>query len=181
MERFETAPAATAGHAREYLTFRLDTEEYGIDILKVQEIRGYENVTRIAGAPAYVRGVINLRGVIVPIVDLRMKFHLADAKFDAFTVAIILNLGGRTIGAVVDSVSDVLELDASQIKAVPQFETMLDSDYITGLGSVGTGEDARMLILLDIDKLLTASDIAVAAREAARAPAAAALGGEARP
>jgi purine-binding chemotaxis protein CheW len=165
MERFEPARAV---HAREYLTFRLDSEEYGIDILKVQEIRGYENVTRIAGAPPYIRGVINLRGVIVPIVDLRMKFHLADAKFDEFTVAIILNLAGRTVGAVVDSVSDVLELESSQIKAVPEFQTMLDSDYITGIGSVGTGEDARMLILLDIDKLMTSSDIALVAQDTAR-------------
>jgi purine-binding chemotaxis protein CheW len=174
MENFETAQVT---HAREYLTFRLDTEEYGIDILKVQEIRGYENVTKIAGAPPYVRGVINLRGVIVPIVDLRMKFKLADAKFDDFTVAIILNLAGRTVGAVVDSVSDVLELQPAQIKAVPEFQTMLDSDYITGLGSVGTGEGARMLILLDIDKLMSSADIALVARDSGRAPGAGNSGG----
>jgi purine-binding chemotaxis protein CheW len=167
MERFDSKQAL---HAREYLTFRLDTEEYGIDILKVQEIRGYENVTRIAGTPPYIRGVINLRGVIVPIVDLRMKFNLVNAKFDDFTVAIILNLAGRTVGAVVDSVSDVLELDRSQIKPVPQFQTMLDADYITGLGSVGTGEEARMLILLDIDKLMNSSDIALVANGAGRGP-----------
>lgn len=163
MERFD---AAQATHAREYLTFRLDSEEYGIDILKVQEIRGHENVTRIAGAPPYIRGVINLRGVIVPIVDLRMKFNLGNASFDDFTVAIILNLGDRTVGAVVDSVSDVLELEPSQIKSVPEFQTMLDSDYIIGLGSVGTGENARMLILLDIDKLMSSSDIALLSRQA---------------
>jgi len=169
MERFETTQTA---HAREYLTFRLDTEEYGIDILKVQEIRGYENVTRIAGAPPHIRGVINLRGVIVPIVDLRMKFQLGDARFDDFTVAIILNLAGRTVGAVVDSVSDVLELDPAQIKAVPEFRTMLDSDYITGLGSIGSGDSARMLILLDIDRLMSSADIAlVAQQERPTAPA----------
>ena len=166
MERFETAQVT---HAREYLTFRLDSEEYGIDILKVQEIRGYENVTRIAGAPPHIRGVINLRGVIVPIVDLRMKFNLDHAKFDDFTVAIILNLRGRTVGAVVDSVSDVLELEPAQIKAVPEFQTMLDSDYITGLGSIGSGENARMLILLDIDKLMSSADIAVVSQEERRA------------
>ncbi len=177
MERFEPKLAV---HAREYLTFRLDTEEYGIDILKVQEIRGYENVTKIAGAPPYVRGVINLRGVIVPIIDLRMKFKLADAKFDDFTVAIILNLTGRTVGAVVDSVSDVLELEPEQIKAVPEFQTMLDSDYITGLGSIGTGEDARMLILLDIDKLMASSDIALVAQGAERAAGRAAANSEGR-
>ena len=161
MEKFEAAKLAPA---REYLTFRLGDEEYGIDILKVQEIRGYENVTKIAGAPAYLRGVINLRGVIVPIIDLRMKFNLATARDDDFSVAIILNLGGRTIGAVVDSVSDVLELDPAQIKSVPDFQTMLESDYITGLGSIGSGEDARMLILLDIERLLTASDLAIMGR-----------------
>jgi purine-binding chemotaxis protein CheW len=161
MERFDSTRAV---HAREYLTFRLDTEEYGIDILKVQEIRGYETVTRIAGAPPYVRGVINLRGVIVPIVDLRMKFNLGEAKFDDFTVAIILNLAGRTVGAVVDSVSDVLELDAAQIKDVPEFQSMMDTEFITGLGSIGTGEDARMLILLDIDKLMSSADIALLAK-----------------
>lgn len=156
-ERFD---AARSVHAGEYLTFRLDTEEYGIDILKVQEIRGYDKVTKIAGAPAFIRGVINLRGVIVPIVDLRMKFNLSEAKYDEFTVAIILNLAGRVVGAVVDSVSDVLELDPSQIKDMPEFQTLLDSDYITGLGSVGDGEQARMLILIDIDKLMSSADIA---------------------
>jgi purine-binding chemotaxis protein CheW len=174
MEQFETTRTV---HAGEYLTFRLDTEEYGIDILKVQEIRGYENVTRIAGAPPYVRGVINLRGVIVPIVDLRMKFKLGEAKFDDFTVAIILNLAGRTVGAVVDSVSDVLELGAAQIKPVPEFQSMLDADYITGLGSVGTGEEARMLILLDIDKLMSSADIALVSHAHAGGHAAAAFDG----
>jgi purine-binding chemotaxis protein CheW len=158
MERFDSARSV---HASEYLTFRLDSEEYGIDILKVQEIRGYDKVTKIAGAPPFIRGVINLRGVIVPIVDLRMKFKLGEAKYDEFTVAIILNLAGRVVGAVVDSVSDVLELDRAQIKEVPEFRTMLDSDYIKGLGSIGEGDEARMLILLDIDKLMSSSDIAL--------------------
>ena len=161
MERFDTAQAAPMAQAGEYLTFRIDSEEYGIDILKVQEIRGYDKVTKIAGAPPYIRGVINLRGVIVPIVDLRMKFNLAEAKYDAFTVAIILNLGGRVVGAVVDSVSDVLELDRAQIKDVPDFRTVLDTNYITGLGSVGDGDEARMLILIDIDRLMSSADIAL--------------------
>jgi len=163
MERFESVNAA---HANEYLTFRLDSEEYGIDILKVQEIRGYDTVTKIAGAPAFIKGVINLRGVIVPIVDLRMKFNLGEAKYDAFTVAIILNLSGRTVGAVVDSVSDVLELDPAQVKPVPEFRSMMDAGFITGLGSVGTGDEARMLILLDIDRLMSGEDIALVAKAA---------------
>jgi purine-binding chemotaxis protein CheW len=158
MERLDAAHKAPA---REYLTFRLDTEEYGIDILKVQEIRGYEAVTKIAGAPAFIRGVINLRGVIVPIVDLRMKFNLNATNTDSFAVAIILNLGGRVVGAVVDSVSDVLELDPAQVKDVPDFGTAMDTKYLVGLGSIGTGEDARMLILVDIEKLMSSEDIAL--------------------
>jgi len=157
MERLD----AVAVRANEYLTFRLDTEEYGIDILKVQEIRGYDTVTKIAGAPSFIKGVINLRGVIVPIIDLRIKFSLCEAKYDDFTVVIILNLAGRIAGAVVDSVSDVLELDPAQIKAVPEFKSMMDANYITGLGSVGDGEEARMLILLDIDRLMSNEDIAL--------------------
>jgi len=155
MERLDAASV----RANEYLTFRLDTEEYGIDILKVQEIRGYDTVTKIAGAPAFIKGVINLRGVIVPIIDLRIKFSLGEAKYDEFTVVIILNLAGRTVGAVVDSVSDVLELDPAQIKAVPEFQSMMDADYITGLGSIGDGDEARMLILVDIDRLMSSEDI----------------------
>jgi len=170
MERLEVAgraPAAARAHAGEYLTFRLDAEEYGIDILKVQEIRGYDSVTRIAGTPPYIKGVINLRGVIVPIVDLRMKFHLNQASYNDFTVAIILNLAGRTVGAVVDSVSDVLQIEPSQIKDVPDFRTMLDNNYITGLGSIGTGEEERMIILVDIDRLMSSSDIALLSKAAA--------------
>ena len=155
MERLDAASV----QANEYLTFRLDTEEYGIDILKVQEIRGYDTVTKIAGAPSFIKGVINLRGVIVPIIDLRIKFSLGEAKYDEFTVVIILNLAGRIVGAVVDSVSDVLELAPAQIKAVPEFQSMMDADYITGLGSVGDGDEARMLILVDIDRLMSSEDI----------------------
>jgi len=164
MERFD---AVRSVRTNEYLTFRLDTEEYGIDILKVQEIRGYDAVTRIAGAPSFIKGVINLRGVIVPIVDLRMIFNLGEAKCDAFTVAIILNLAGRVVGAVVDSVSDVLELDPAQIKEAPEFRSTLDANYVTGLGTVGTGEDARLLILIDIERLMSSSDIALIGKVAA--------------
>ncbi|MEW5882495.1 MAG: chemotaxis protein CheW, partial [Pseudomonadota bacterium] len=115
----ETSAVAAAATAREYLTFRLGAEEYGIDILKVQEIRGYDGVTRIAHAPAHVLGVINLRGVIVPIVDLRVKLALGEVRYDAFTVVIVLNVAQRVVGAVVDAVSDVLELAPEQIRAAP--------------------------------------------------------------
>ena len=154
---------------REYLTFRLGVEEYGIDILKVQEIRGYDAVTRVSGAPEFIKGVVNLRGVIVPIVDLRLKFQLGDIKYDEFTVVVILNVAGRVVGAVVDSVSDVLELGAEQIRTAPDFHCLLDASFITGLGTAGTEERARMLILLDIEKLLSSPDMAIVGEEEATA------------
>ncbi|MCA0175813.1 MAG: chemotaxis protein CheW [Proteobacteria bacterium] len=157
----EAAPAAHASSqaAREYLSFKLGAEEYGIDILKVQEIRGYEAPTRIANAPHFIKGVVNLRGVIVPIVDMRLRFDLADVSYDTFTVVIILNVAGRTVGMVVDSVSDVMELGASQIKPAPDFSGAIDASCITGLGTIGQGEGERMLILLDIEQMMSAPDM----------------------
>lgn len=157
---------ADAG-GQEFLVFTLGAEEYGIDILKVQEIRGYETVTRIANAPAFIKGVVNLRGVIVPIVDLRVKFELGEARYDAFTVVIILNISGRVVGAVVDSVSDVLELDEKQIKPAPEFNSLLDAGYITGLGTVESGEGERLLILVDIERLMSSPDMGLLERAAA--------------
>jgi len=150
-----TAPAASqaadqAAAAREYLTFRLGAEEYALDILKVQEIRNYEAATAIANAPKHIRGVVNLRGVIVPIVDLRMLLGLANAEYTAFTVVIVLNLGRRTVGVVVDAVSDVTELTAEQVRPAPNFAGAVDTDYVLGLGTV----ENRMLILADIERLL---------------------------
>ncbi len=150
-----TAPAASqaadqTAAAREYLTFRLGAEEYALDILKVQEIRNYEAATAIANAPKHIRGVVNLRGVIVPIVDLRMLLGLANAEYTAFTVVIVLNLGRRTVGVVVDAVSDVTELAAEQIRPAPDFSGAVDTDYVLGLGTV----ENRMLILADIERLL---------------------------
>ena len=147
--------------AREYLTFRLDQEEYGIDILKVQEIRGYEQPTRIANAPAFIKGVVNLRGTIVPIVDMRLKFNCAQADYNSFTVVIILNLRDRVVGIVVDSVSDVMELSAENIRSAPDVESAIDNGCILGLGSVGE----RMLILLDIEKLMSHADMGLAAND----------------
>jgi purine-binding chemotaxis protein CheW len=142
---------------QEFLSFRLGAEEYGIDILKVQEIRGYEIVTRIANAPPFIKGVVNLRGTIVPIVDLRVKFGLSDPTYDAFTVVIILNVARRVVGAVVDSVSDVIELSPEQIRPAPEFSSGIDAGYIRGLGTAGD----RMLILMDIEKLMTSADMAL--------------------
>lgn len=143
----------------EFLTFRIGSEEYGIDILRVQEIRSYEQPTRIANAPDFIKGVVNLRGVIVPIVDLRVKFALGDAAYDAFTVVIVLNVGGRVVGVVVDSVSDVLELRQNQIRPAPQFNTAVDASFITGVGTVIDGERERMLILVDIERLMSSADM----------------------
>jgi len=143
---------ATGG---EFLTFTLGPEEYGIDILKVQEIRGYDTVTAIANTPKFIKGVINLRGIIVPIVDMRIKFRLENVTYDQLTVVIILNLASRIVGMVVDGVSDVIALTPEQIKTAPQFGATLDTQYLMGLGTI----DERMLILVDIEKLMSSSDM----------------------
>ncbi|HEU0197818.1 MAG TPA: chemotaxis protein CheW [Nevskiaceae bacterium] len=158
-------PSVTAALANEYLSFGLGDEEYGVDILKVQEIRGYDTVTRIPDTPDFVKGVINLRGTIVPIVDMRLKFKLAAADYNALTVMIILNVAGRVVGIVVDRVSDVIQLNAEQIRPAPEFGSSIDTRFITGLG---TQED-RMLILLDIEKLLSSEDMALMPTAAERA------------
>ncbi|QEM83792.1 chemotaxis protein CheW [Halomonas binhaiensis] len=142
---------------QEFLVFSLGDEEYAIDILKVQEIRGYENVTRIANAPNFIKGVTNLRGTIVPIVDLRIKFALERVAYDGQTVVIVTNVGQRVIGIVVDSVSDVMTLLPEQIKPAPEFGSTLSSDYLNGLGCL----DDRMLVLVDIERLLTSEEIAL--------------------
>jgi len=140
----------------EFLVFTLGNEEYGIEILKVQEIRGYDRVTRIANTPDFIAGVTNLRGVIVPIVDLRVKFTLGSAEFDHNTVVIVLSLdSGRVVGIVVDGVSDVLALNAAQIKPAPEYTVTLSTQYLLGLGSL----NERMLILVDIEKLLNSEEM----------------------
>ncbi len=142
---------------REYLTFRLDREEFGIDILKVQEIRGYELPTRVANAPSFIKGVINLRGTIVPIVDLRLKFDCPRSEYDSSTVVIVLNLARRIVGIVVDSVSDVLTLPSENFKPAPDIDTIIDRESVVGLGSLRD----RMLILLDIEKLMASQGMAL--------------------
>jgi purine-binding chemotaxis protein CheW len=139
---------------REFLTFSLGKEQYAIDILKVQEIRSYESVTRIANTPPFIKGVINLRGVIVPIVDMRIKMNLGEAAYDEFTVAIILNIGKRIVGVVVDAVSDVVTLTDDDIHPPPEFGTF-DTQYLLGLATVEEG----MLILMDIERLMTSAEM----------------------
>ena len=141
--------------AAEFLTFRLGAEEYGIDILRVQEIRSYEAPTRIANAPSFIKGVVNLRGVIVPVVDLRIKLNCEKVEYNGFTVVIVLNVHGRVVGAVVDSVSDVLELSPDLIKPAPDMNSTVDTGFITGIASVGE----RMLILMDIEALMSSADM----------------------
>jgi purine-binding chemotaxis protein CheW len=157
------SPARQVRHVpagREYLTFRLGSEEYGIDILKVQEIRSYEPPTKIANAPAYLKGVVNLRGVIVPIVDLRVKFNCfndeGQTEINSFTVVIVLNVRGRVVGAVVDSVSDVMQLSEQAIQPAPEMSTsVVDTTYITGIANV----NERLLILMDIESLMGSAEM----------------------
>ena len=149
------SPSAAAGKPLEFLAFTLGQEEYGIDIQKVQELRGYDTVTRIANAPEHIKGVVNLRGIIVPIIDMRIKFNLGTPTYDQFTVVIILNMASRVMGMVVDSVSDVITLSPEQVKPAPEMGSVLDTDYLIGLGTL----DERMLILVDIDKLMSSSEM----------------------
>lgn len=141
--------------ANEILVFTLGREEYGIDILKVQEIRGYDAVTTLANMPKFIKGVINLRGAIVPIIDMRIKFNLGQADYNQFTVVIILNIGRRVVGIVVDGVSDVLTLSSDQIRPAPEFGGTVNTEYLLGLGAV----DERMIILMDIEKMMTSPEL----------------------
>jgi purine-binding chemotaxis protein CheW len=140
---------------REFLAFKLGAEEYGIDILRVQEIRSYEEPTRLANSPDFIKGVVNLRGVVVPVVDMRLRFNLETASYDGFTVVIVLNIGSRVVGMVVDAVSDVITLTREQLRPVPEFSSAVDSDHLLAIGSVGE----RMLILVDIEKLMTGAEM----------------------
>ena len=157
-----TAQATADAHvgASEFLAFQLGEEEYGIDIQKVQEIRAYEPVTRMANALPYVKGVVNLRGIIVPIIDMRIKLELGEPTYDHLTVVIILNIAGRTIGMVVDRVSDVITLTPDQIKPAPDMGSAVSTDYLVGLGTI----EERMLVLVDIDRLMTSDDMGLVAK-----------------
>ncbi|MCL5060393.1 MAG: chemotaxis protein CheW [Candidatus Thermoplasmatota archaeon] len=158
-----SAQAARESAGNEYLAFTLGREEYGIDILRVQEIRGYEPVTRIANAPDFIKGVVNLRGTIIPVVDMRIKFRLGSPTYDQFTVVIVLNIAGRVVGMVVDSVSDVMTLSPEQVRPAPEIGTVFDTDYLIGLGTIGE----RMLILVDIDRLMSSSEMGLIEKIAA--------------
>jgi purine-binding chemotaxis protein CheW len=162
-----TSVAKAGSQGGEFLTFRLGGEEYGIDILRVQEIRSYEQPTRIANAPAFIKGVVNLRGVIVPIIDLRVKLGCETIAYNDFTVVVVLNVRGRVVGAVVDSVSDVLALGRDDVKPAPELNSSIDASFITGIGTIKTGQGEkdgeRMLILMDIEALMSSADMGLIA------------------
>ncbi len=149
-----TVPSAP----REYLAFRLGQEEYGIDILKVQEIREYEPTTKLANVPHFILGLSNLRGAIVPIIDMRIKFNLGEVNYDHLTVTIILNIHERVVGIVVDSVSDVMALSPEQIRPAPPMGTLMDTENLIGLGVL----DDRTLLLVDIEKQMASQDMGLA-------------------
>ena len=161
-EAVEDVSEGNESENREFLTFILAGEEYGVDILRVQEIKGWNNVTSIPNTPDYIRGVINLRGTIVPIIDMRLRFKLPEKEYDATTVVIVLNVKNegqqdRTMGVIVDAVSDVYNVLESDIKASPDFGTAVDTEFVTGLATVGE----TMVIVLDIDHMLNAAELAV--------------------
>jgi purine-binding chemotaxis protein CheW len=139
----------------QYVTFTLDGEEYGVEVLKVQEIIGYQGFTKVPSVPSFVKGVINLRGLVVPVVDLRLKFNMDEKVYDKFTVILIMEVNGRTIGAIVDTVSDVLTLDAEDVQETPDFSSGVSVDFIAGMGRL---ED-KLIIMLDIEKVLNVGNL----------------------
>ncbi|WP_320823875.1 chemotaxis protein CheW [Reinekea sp.] len=143
------------GVEQEFLSFVLGDENYALDIMSVKEIRGYESVTKIANAPTFVKGVLNLRGDIVPIVDLRMKFNIGQATYDEFTIVIMLNVNDRIVGVVVDAVSDVVKLSAQDILPPPEFGVSFDIRFLRGLATV----DEKMVILVNIEALIGSDEL----------------------
>lgn len=140
---------------REFLSFTLGKEEYAMDIMCVQEIRSYEQPTRMANTPNFIIGMVNLRGVIVPIIDMRIKYNLQQVDYNRFTVVIILNIGTHVVGIVVDGVSDVITFSLEQLHPAPDIESTIGSNHVLAIGSVAD----RMLILLDIKKLLSSAEM----------------------
>ncbi len=145
-----TDSMASAADNGQFLTFTLQNEEYGIEILKVQEIKGFSKITPIPNAPPFVRGVMNLRGTVVPIIDLRARFSMTEKDYDQFTCIIVVNVGTRVVGLVVDTVSDVLNIPNDSIADPPELASVGDSSCITGMGKLGE----RIVMLLDTGRLV---------------------------
>lgn len=152
-------------NAKEFLTFVLGDEHYALDIMSVKEIRGYENVTTIANAPEFIKGVINLRGDIVPIVDLRLKFNVGDVTYNEFTIVIMLNVADRIVGIVVDGVSDVIRLTEDDIRPPPEFGVAFDNRYLLGLVAI----EELMIILVNIEVLITSDELGLIDKQTATA------------
>ena len=152
MEQLDTLSSqiSFATDGGQYLTFQLRDEEYGVEILKVQEIKGYTAITPVPNTPAYLKGVMNLRGTIVPVVDLRAKFGMEAAEYTAFTVIIVLTVGTKVMGLIVDAVSDVLNIPKTDIQATPDFGAQVDARFISGMAKAGD----KLVVLLDIDRVL---------------------------
>lgn len=156
MEQLDTLSnqISFATDGSQYLTFRLAQEEYGVEILKVQEIKGYSAITPIPNTPSYLKGVMNLRGTIVPVVDLRSKFAMDEAEYNQFTVIIVVKVGPKVMGLIVDAVSDVLNIPKVDIQATPDFGSEVDARYINGMAKAGE----KLVVLLDIDRVMNAVD-----------------------
>jgi len=158
-----TNAAPATADAEQYLTFRLHGLDYGISIMKVQEIRGWTKVTPLPNSPGYIRGVLNLRGIVVPVIDMRLRFNLPEATYDAFTVIIVVSIGKRLAGLVVDSVSDVINLNPAQRCVAPEFDGHSNRQFIEGLAQV----DSKLLVLLDAERLISAETLNAAAEQQA--------------
>lgn len=155
------AATPTVPDTEQFLTFRLDGLDYGIAIMKVQEIRGWSTVTPLPNSPRYIRGVLNLRGIVVPIIDLRLRFNLVEATYDGFTVIIVVNVGKRLAGLVVDAVSDVIALDAASRCVTPEFEGHANRQYIQGLAQI----DGKLLVMLDVERLVSSETLSAAVEQ----------------
>ncbi len=157
MEQLDTLTSEVkfAADASQYLTFTLGDEEYGVEILRVQEIRGYSAITPIPNTPPHIKGVMNLRGTIIPVLDLRSKLGMAEAAYNQFTVIIVVTVGTKVLGMVVDSVSDVLNIPRNNIQATPDFGTDVDARFISGMARAGE----KLVVLLDLER--TVGDVEV--------------------
>jgi purine-binding chemotaxis protein CheW len=158
MEHLDTlgSQISFATDGSQYLTFTLGQEEFGVEILKVQEIKGYSAITPIPNTPAYLKGVMNLHGTIIPVVDLRAKFSMAQAEYNQFTVIIVVTVGSKIMGLVVDAVSDVLNIPRTDIQDTPDFGAQVDAEFINGVAKAGE----KLVVLLDIDKVLSGEELA---------------------
>lgn len=161
LARHNTNPVNLLPDTEQYLTFRLDGLDYGISIVKVQEIRGWTQVTPLPNSPAYIRGVLNLRGIVVPIIDLRLRFNLPESTYDAFTVIVVVNIGKRLAGLVVDAVSDVINVGDTQRCATPEFDGQTNRQFIQGLAQI----DNKLLIMLEVEKLIGNEVLAAAGEQ----------------